>query len=420
MTLEEIFKHNANRIGVPVFSELAWADINSKYTKNQIRTGLANYIVANKIKFPLIDISYDTITKRFIELKNINSTEFLINNFNGVVEKYDDYKYPFSKYGKHIIDLTKKYTPVSNYFQQENRLSCSSYGFESPIGIWNNQKLLEKMNWTFWRMGKKSISETDYRESFRLGTYTATQFKPNVAKCIYQLTEAKIICDTSCGWGDRLLGFYTTQKAESYYGCDPNDVVFETYKTQCIAYERLLGNDPKLVERDDWFECIGTKHVVIYRQPAEDVIWPDVRFDCMFTSPPYFSTEQYNKGGVNEQDQSWSRYSEYDKWKNGFYFPMVDSVWNKTKSGGFVCINIMDPQVKGIRYRASDDLVDYMKAKSDCHFLGQIGMRIKQRPINTSSGMKQHLSNVFIENVWCFSKDVVSSFHTPTLESLFI
>lgn len=103
------------------------------------------------------------------------------------------------------------------------------------------------------------------------------------------------------------------------------------------------------------------------------------------------------------------------------YFPMMDSVWNKTKSGGFVCINIMDPQVKGKRHRACDDLVDHMIAKPDCHFLGQIGMRIKQRPKNIGAlNNKKHLSNIFIENIWCFSKDRVSSFHTPTLESLFI
>ena len=41
-------------------------------------------------------------------------------------------------------------------------------------------------------------------ESFRLGTYIATQFKPVVAKAIYQMTNAKRVLDTSCGWGDRL------------------------------------------------------------------------------------------------------------------------------------------------------------------------------------------------------------------------
>ena len=43
--------------------------------------------------------------------------------------------------------------------------------------------------------------------SFRLGTYIATQFKPIVAKTIYDMTDAKTVLDTSMGWGDRLTGF---------------------------------------------------------------------------------------------------------------------------------------------------------------------------------------------------------------------
>ena len=47
-----------------------------------------------------------------------------------------------------------------------------------------------------------------YIMSFRLGTYIATQFKPIVAKTIYDMTDAKTVLDTSMGWGDRLTGFF--------------------------------------------------------------------------------------------------------------------------------------------------------------------------------------------------------------------
>ena len=46
--------------------------------------------------------------------------------------------------------------------------------------------------------------------AFRLGTYIATQFKPVVAKAIYDMTNAKTVLDTSCGWGDRLAGFFAS------------------------------------------------------------------------------------------------------------------------------------------------------------------------------------------------------------------
>ena len=35
------------------------------------------------------------------------------------------------------------------------------------------------------------LDDKSYMSAFRLGTYIATQFKPNVAKTIYQMTNAK-------------------------------------------------------------------------------------------------------------------------------------------------------------------------------------------------------------------------------------
>ena len=72
------------------------------------------------------------------------------------------------------------------------------------------------------------LGEASYMSAFRLGTYIATQFKPNVAKAIYHMTDAKKVLDTSCGWGDRLAGFYASD-AEEYISCDPNPNTFQKY-----------------------------------------------------------------------------------------------------------------------------------------------------------------------------------------------
>jgi DNA modification methylase len=140
----------------------------------------------------------------------------------------------------------------------------------------------------------------------------------------------------------------------------------------------------------------------------------------MFTSPPYFSTELYNKGGENEQDQSWSRYNEYDKWREGFFFPMLRKVWPVIKDKGFVFVNIMDPVIKGTRYRTCDELVDFMGDELNATFLGQIGMRIKQRPKKMETGLNEFLTKDFIENIWCFSKNngIITLNNNATLESL--
>jgi len=69
----------------------------------------------------------------------------------------------------------------------------------------------------------------------------------------------------------------------------------------------------------------------------------------------------------------------------------------------------MDPKVHGVRYYSGDELVDKFQDK----FLGQIGMRIMQRPqgkavFNDENGnfskekLDEHMNKMFIENVWCF------------------
>ena len=102
--------------------------------------------------------------------------------------------------------------------------------------------------------------------------------------------------------------------------------------------------------------------------------WSEIdNIDCSFTSPPYFSTEEYNKGGEMEENQSWFKFNEYEKWRDDFFLPVSKKCFERSKH---TIINIMDPQVKGKRYRSCDEVVDMLKD----NFVGQIGMRIMQRP----------------------------------------
>ena len=86
--------------------------------------------------------------------------------------------------------------------------------------------------------------------------------------------------------------------------------------------------------------------------------------------------------------------------------------------------NIMDPKIKGKRYRSCDELVDSLQP----NFLGQIGMRIMQRPqgknkFKTKEELVEFMNKLYIENVWCFGKNKVFDLfrhkRMATLEGLF-
>ena len=415
---------------LPLLDNKSFELLNKTYGKDKMRTHLADYIASERPVFPLKEITKDDMRKCFYDLKKFDTSSICIPNEEiqkEVFEKYDDYKYSYEKYGLGLINGASTFNDVSNYFMQDLRLECGSYGFEAPKTRWENNDAYNiwKCLGPIWRgingvqkvmiEGKEELiggelSAKSYISAFRLGTYIATQFKPVVAKAIYDITNARTVLDTSCGWGDRLAGFFASD-AEEYYGCDPNPNTYQRYQEQIATYNKLLTK-PKVVK--------------IWNCGAEDLPYDKLpQIDCAFTSPPYFSTEEYNKGGELEENQSWFKFNEYDKWRDDFYLPVAEKTMSVSK---YMFVNIMDPKVHGVRYYSGDELVDKFQDK----FLGQIGMRIMQRPqgkavFNDENGnfskekLDEHMNKMFIENVWCFGPktDLFKNSRKATLDEFF-
>jgi hypothetical protein len=419
----EYLKQYANENKLPIIDQIAFERITNDIGRDQFRLDLADYIEKYRPVFPLKKITLDDVRNSFHDLQKQDIGTYCNTNDNNVMEKYSDYKYNYKDYGLGVISAPSTYNNVSNYFHQELRLNCSSYSFKAPLDVWYNgtAKDIWRCLGPIWRginnmktvlvEGKEELrggqlSEASYMSAFRLGTYIATQFKPNVAKTIYQLTNAKKVLDTSCGWGDRLAGFFASD-AEEYIGCDPNPNTYKQYLKQIELYNSFLSKPKK---------------VTIYNTGAEDLPWDTIKdVDCSFTSPPYFSTEEYNKGGDKEENQSWFKFNEYEKWRDDFFLPVSKKCFEVSKH---TLINIMDPTIKGKRYKSCDEVVDMLKD----NFVGQIGMRIMQRPksdklFETEKDKQDFMNKTFIENIWCFSKDknvdLFKSIRKGTLDSFF-
>jgi hypothetical protein len=416
-SLHDYLNSKLNEYNLPILNETEWKELNEKHSKNEIKEELANIIVDGQAKFPFRKISFNDMAEKFRSFCADDCINYYMHDVE-CMEKFSDYKYPYKDFGLFTIQLGHHYNDVSNYFMQAVRYQCAGYSREAPIDIWKDKEKLKNLNWTLWRMGTKELDMGAYRATFRLGSYVATQFKPHVAKAIYQATNSKNILDTSCGWGDRLAAFYASPNTEVYIGCDPNETTFEIYKLMCLTYERILtGQMPQMNVFDDAFECVGSKRVTIFKSPSEELNLSNIpiKFDCYFTSPPYFATELYNKGGQGEDLQSWKRYDTYELWRDNFFFLTLKNFSGMMSDDGIILMNIIDPVIKGKRYNVCDELVDFMK--QDFHFLGQIGMKMKQRP-KKSDTLSEFLQENFIENVWCFSKNKNYEFATKykTLE----
>ena len=386
-----------------------------KYGKETFRKAVAHYVAEKRPPFPFREVSYEKMIDSFRKLQRADYTSFItpVDQLdNEVMEKYDDYKYEFKTCGQGVIAGPTAFNEVSDHFMNHLRLKCGSYGFMAPAQVW--EEGTAKQIWSsiggLWRGVNSSadLSPKSVMEVLRLGTYIATQFKPIVAKTIYNMTNAKTVLDTSMGWGDRLAGFFASD-ATHYIGCDPNPNTFAIYSEMIREYSKMSPG----------------KTTQIYRCGAEDLPWDSIEnVDCAFTSPPYFSTERYNEGGEFEEDQSWSKFNGYDKWRDEFYLPVALNSFNSLSENGFLMVNIMDPKIKGVRHYSCDELVDHLQP----HFLGQVGMRIMQRPqgknkFKTKEELINFMNKLYIENVWCFGKNKVFDLfrhkRRATLEGLF-
>ena len=428
-SLENFFHLFTLDSAVPVIDKTNWQNLLEEYGKDDVKLALATYIDEWNPPFPYRNIPIEKVRTRFRKLYKTSMQKMLIQEDVKVLEKFE-YENNYDKCGLGLIQMGNSYNSVSDYFQNKNRMSCGSYGFRSPVWRWEHGDLkdITQLISPIFRLTETNpaLTTESYRQAFRLGSYVASQFKPNVAKLMYEMHDAKNIFDMSCGWGDRLAGFWATPGTTLYVGCDPNENTFAEYKTQCLFYHNELGGGVySEKEDDDYYEFVGRKHVIIYNLPAEDLPWEDLPpVDLAFSSPPYFSTERYNDDSDRRDLQSWKRYVSFEAWRDNFLMPVLSKQFDLLVDGGYMLVNIIDPKIKTAHYPLCDYMVDKLGQIPDCNFLGQLGMRMMQRMKTLKEDEKDEFyDSIFIEPVWTFRKGLnkyETTFDVNTLEEFFV
>jgi hypothetical protein len=151
-----------------------------------------------------------------------------------------------------------------------------------------------------------------------LNKQSVSNFRPSVAKCIYNLYgNTGTVWDMSGGWGGRLFGFLASN-CEEYIATEPSS----------LSHEGLLNLANDYAYRN--------KKVTIHKCGSEDFIPTENSLDLCFTSPPYFDTEKY----ADESSQSYSKYPTKDSWLNGFLSKTIQNCYFGLKHGGKLIINI--------------------------------------------------------------------------------
>ena len=94
--LYDLLKKCSDKTGLPVMKKELFLKTIDDYGKEDFRKTLAEYITNEKPPFPLAKFEKEKAVDNFRKLQSADFTEYItLDEKDRVIEKYDDYKYPY-------------------------------------------------------------------------------------------------------------------------------------------------------------------------------------------------------------------------------------------------------------------------------------------------------------------------------------
>lgn len=146
---------------------------------------------------------------------------------------------------------------------------------------------------------------------FQLYYGTINQFRPAVAKWLYCSLGARTgILDFSAGWGGRCMAAMSL--GIPYIGVDANTHLRSAYSRMVATLEPSAS-------------------VRMFFQPSETVDFSRFDYDLVFTSPPYFTLEEYERMPA---------YGSKRAFLDTFFIPVACAAWRHLRVGGHMALNM--------------------------------------------------------------------------------
>lgn len=349
-----------------------WEYIKNTWEKEEVRDAITDVLI--EYDFPYADISEKDAFNEYLKLKAVRWHEHYIET-PWHARNSNNYKFPLTFDGtQKIFKSTLTGNKASNHFQQRNRMTVGARKFEAPAEGWLKRKYIRILTGGFYSLKYDRLDRVKILSTIQMKHYVCSQFKPSVAKMLYDKFGAKTILDFSMGWGDRLCGFFASNTGEHYVGLDPRTENHPIYHKQAEWYSKYKS----------FFE--PEKRYTFHESPAEDFDfsqYPDY-FDMVFTSPPYFNVEKYS----NDESQSWIRYDNVTAWNKNFLHKALGNMIPATKPGGHIAVNIADVTVDAKYAEIINPMYDFMESQG-MKYVGTIGMEMAKRPNEPGANNKK-------------------------------
>ena len=191
-------------------NEEEWNYIQQTFDKEDVKESLAK--IAMTYEIPYAEITEDDAYKDLQKLKGMRHNEILVEG-EWFAREGTQYRYGLKFQGKQqYFRRINSGNSSSNYFQQKNRWSVDGSVSPGPERTWGSKKFMTSLMGSAYSLKMPKINRSVLRTMIGLRKYICSQFKPNVAKVLYDKLNSESILDFSAGWGDRIAGFYASDK----------------------------------------------------------------------------------------------------------------------------------------------------------------------------------------------------------------
>ena len=191
-------------------------------------------------------------------------------------------------------------------------------GQKNAFDAWHDDILLRRAIRTQLDAGQPT-TPARVLKALRWYCHTPSVFRPAVAKYVYQTYAPDgVVWDPCAGFGGRLFGAVAAG-VKTYVGTD-------------VEPEMIQGN--KLLA-----ECLKF-NAVLHEARAEQYD-PNMDLDLVFTSPPYYDTEEYGPSAV--------KYSSVHAWLAQFLRPVMETACKRLKTNGHLVLNVPSRPIQGVR-----------------------------------------------------------------------
>jgi predicted small integral membrane protein len=251
-------------------------------------------------------------------------------------------------------DFSRGGLKALDYFFMHHRIKAKTKRHISFYEAMHDPQIIKKLSELVVKYKKKSVSEYDrigllkaQYQVFQLYYGTINQFRPMIAKWVYHLLKPRIgILDFSAGWGGRMLA--AMSMGIPYIGIDANKKLEASYRNMIKTYEPYAD-------------------VRIIFKPSETVDVSQFKYDLVFTSPPYFMIEEYEKMPAYQSKQGFL---------DIFFIPVVMNVWKHLAPGGNMALNMPEEMYNAIKHILPKVKRQLLLPLSNRH------------PVNTAKGAK--------------------------------